>query len=233
MTAEGYFEHARVELLDLFARAPRRLLDVGCGAGATSALIKAQWPGATAIGLEVVPQAAEQARARVDRVICASAETVDFAREAIDTIDTVVLADVLEHLVDPWSFLRRLKPVLTPDAMLIVSIPNAANLWLIEELANGRFDYTDEGLLDRTHLRFFTRASIARMFAETGYRIEALKRIDDGRVDDITMHRLLGIMLPRRPLGSLRGRRVTVHGVDDDAYEDLRTSQFAIRATPA
>jgi hypothetical protein len=115
----------------------------------------------------------------------------------------------------------------------VASIPNAANLWLIEELASGRFDYADDGLLDRTHLRFFTRRTIERAFDEAGYRIDAIDRITDGRVDDLTTHRLAGIFLPRPLLGTIRGQRVSVHGASGAEYEDLRTIQFIVSARPA
>jgi trans-aconitate methyltransferase len=230
--ADGYYDHPRAQLLDAFPRAPRRLLDVGCGSGATGALAKTRWPGLEAIGIEVVPEAAERAAARLDRVIAGSAESLDFTAAGLSGIDGVILADVLEHLVDPWSFLERLRAVLAPDAVVIASIPNIANLWLLDELAAGRFEYQPDGLLDRTHLRFFTRGTIAALFAGAGYTIERWDRITDGRVDDATRRRVLGIMLPVPFGGRMRGRRVTVHGVTDETYNDLRTIQFILVARP-
>lgn len=228
--APGYYDRARVDLLDLFPRPPARLLDVGCGSGATGAAAKARWPGVETIGIEVVPEAAERAAARLDRVVAGSAETLDLATAGLGAVDGVVLADVLEHLVDPWRFLERLRDVLTPDATIVASIPNVANLWLLDELAAGRFTYTPDGLLDATHLRFFTRRSIAALFDGAGYRIERWERTTDGRVDDATRRRVLGIMLPVPWAGRVAGRRVTVRGVDADAYQDLRTIQFALVA---
>jgi trans-aconitate methyltransferase len=229
----GYFDHARVELLDLFPRAPDRLLDVGCGSGATGAAAKSRWPHVETIGIEVVPEAAGRAAERLDRVIRGSAETLDLAAEGLRGVDGVVLADVLEHFVDPWRFLERLRGVLAPHATVVASIPNAANLWLLDELAAGRFTYTPDGLLDATHLRFFTRESIAALFAGAGFRIERWERTTDGRVDDATRRRILGVMLPTPWAGRVAGRRVTVRGVDDAAYQDLRTIQFALVARVA
>jgi trans-aconitate methyltransferase len=226
----GYFDRARTDALDLFARAPARLLDVGCGSGATGAAAKARWPTVETIGVELDAGAAERASARLDRVINASAETLDLAAAGVRDVDGVILADVLEHLRDPWHFLERLRGVLAPDATIVASIPNIANLWLLDELAAGRFTYTPDGLLDATHLRFFTRRSIAAMFDDAGYRIERWERVADGRVDDATRRRVLGIMLPPRWAGRVAGRRVTVRGVDAAAYEDLRAIQFVVVA---
>ena len=228
----GYYDHPRLDLLDLFPRPPTRLLDVGCGSGATGAAAKARWPGVETIGVEVVPEVAQRAAERIDRVVTGSAETLDLAAAGIAGVDGVLLADVLEHLVDPWRFLTMLRAVLAPGATVIASIPNIANLWVLDELAAGRFDYTSSGLLDETHLRFFTRASIAALFDGAGYDIARWERIGDGRVDDATRRRVLGVMLPVRVAGRLAGRRVTVRNVDDDAYEDLRTYVFFVVAHP-
>lgn len=233
MADAAYYDHPRSELLDLFPRAPKRLLDVGCGSGATGALAKTRWPGLEALGVEIVPDAAERAAARLDRVVTGSAETLDFSAAGLTHIDGVILADVLEHLVDPWSFLERLRGALTPDATIVASIPNIANLWILEELAAGRFEYGSDGLLDRTHLRWFTRRSIRALFAGAGYTIERWERITDGRVDDSTRRRFLGIMLPVPFAGRVAGRRVTVNGIgDDETYNDLRTIQYLLVARP-
>jgi trans-aconitate methyltransferase len=228
----AYYDNPRGPLLDLFPRPPRRLLDVGCGSGVTSLLAKERWPGLEAIGIEIVPEAAERAAARLDRVITGSAETLDLAAEGVTGVDAVILADVLEHLIDPWAFLTRLRGALAPDATIVASIPNAANLWLLDELAAGRFDYTADGLLDTTHLRFFTRKTIGELFARTGYAVERWERTTDGRVDDATRRRVLGIMLPVPLAGRVAGRRVTVRGVDGESYLDLRTIQFLVVAHP-
>jgi SAM-dependent methyltransferase len=229
----GYYDNPRGPLLDLLSQAPAHMLDVGCGNGATGALAKMRWPGVRVTGIEIVPEAAERAAQRLDRVIAGSAETLDFSAAGLHDIDAVLLADVLEHLLDPWSFLERLRGALAPHAVVAASIPNVANLWLLDELAAGRFDYSDDGLLDRTHVRFFTRKSIGELFERTGYTIERWDRLTDGRVDDATRRHFLGIMLPVPWAGRVAGQRVTVRGVaGDDAYHDLRTIQFLLVARP-
>ena len=233
MHPAGYYENARPELLSLFTREPRRLLDVGCGAGGASLEAKRRWPSVTTIGIEVVDQAAAQAQARLDRVVTGSAEAIDFSAEGIADVDAVLLGDVLEHMVDPWAFLRKLRTILAPDAMIAASIPNVANIWLIEELAAGRFVYEDEGLLDATHLRFFTRMTIERMFLDNGYRIEALERVLGGRENDILRNPITGSVWPQWILRRMKARRVTIGGVGHEQFDDLRTIQFLVRAMPA
>lgn len=227
-----YYSHPRLELLELFPRAPKRLLDVGCGFGATSAAAKARWPGVETIGIEVVSEAAQRAAAHLDRVLTGSAEDLDLAAAGIAGVDGVLLADVLEHLVDPWGFLARLRTVLAPDATVVASIPNVANLWLLDELAAGRFTYAGSGLLDKTHLRFFTRQSIAALFDGAGYDVGRWERVTDGRVDDATRRRILGVMLPVPLGGHVAGKRVDVRGVDAEHYQDLRTYVFFVVARP-
>jgi 2-polyprenyl-3-methyl-5-hydroxy-6-metoxy-1,4-benzoquinol methylase len=225
-----YFDHTRADLLTFFPAEPRALLDVGCGGGATAAAAKERWPGCRTIGVELEPDAAERARTRLDRVLEVNAETLDLIAEGERAVDAVLLADVLEHLVDPWTFVQRLRGQLAPGAAIVASIPNVANLWLLEEIAAGRFTYTGGGLLDVTHLRFFTRATIEALFVEAGYTIERWSRITDGRVDDLTRRRILGIMLPEYFFGRVAGRRVRVNGVDPEGYQDLRTIQFVVVA---
>jgi SAM-dependent methyltransferase len=86
--------------------------------------------------------------------------------------DVVLLADILEHLVDPAEMLRRIHDCLRPDGRLLVSVPNVANLWLRLNLLVGRWTYADRGLLDRTHRYFFTRRSLRSMLAEAGFAVE-------------------------------------------------------------
>jgi 2-polyprenyl-3-methyl-5-hydroxy-6-metoxy-1,4-benzoquinol methylase len=231
MHVPSYYENARTELLDLLPRPPQRLLDIGCAAGATSAEAKRRWPSVTTIGIEVVEEVAAQAVGRLDRVIAGSAEALDLGAEGIAGVDAVLLGDVLEHMIDPWSFLARLRPIVAPGGCIAASIPNVSNFWLIEELAAGRFDYADEGLLDRTHLRFFTRSTIEKMFGAAGYHIEHISRITDGRVDDALRHRFLGILLPQRLFGRVNGRNVRLSGISPERFDDLRTIQFTLLAT--
>jgi 2-polyprenyl-3-methyl-5-hydroxy-6-metoxy-1,4-benzoquinol methylase len=189
----AYYDRVRDELLALVRGAPRTVLDVGCGGGATAAELKRRFPSATVVGIEPVVAAARRAEQRLDRVLCANAETLDFgaAELAPGTFDLIFAADVLEHMYDPWRMLERLRELLAPGGHLIASIPNVRNLWLLERIARGTFAYADEGLLDITHIRFFTLREMRAMFADTGYQIESTRLNIDGNLPERTPLRRL------------------------------------------
>ena len=226
--ASQYHEWARTALFELFKHAPARLLDVGCGAGTTGEAVKKAYPGAMVFGIELNEAAAEAARTRVDKVATGRFEEVDLEALGIapGSLDTVILADVLEHLYDPWSVLLRLRPYLTADAQIIASIPNVRNLALMEELARGNWRYEECGLLDVTHIRFFTLREIYRFFHETGYRITN-KRINIDK-------RLAGLF--NRHIGQassdIRLGRMTLTDVTPDELGELCAIQFFVRAEP-
>jgi len=183
---DAYYDRVRGELLDMIEVAPEVVLDVGCGGGATDAELKRRFPGATVIGIEPVAAAARRAEQRIDRVIRANAETLDFAGADVvaGTLDLIIVADVLEHMYDPWHMLEKLHPLLAPGGRILASIPNVRNLWLLEKIVRGRFDYRDEGLLDITHIRWFTFAEMRAMFADTGYTLERTRLNIDGNLPE-------------------------------------------------
>lgn len=174
--AAHYLDFVNEPLLGMLDGSPRRVLDLGCATGALGAAVKARHPGVRVVGIEAARAAADRAAGRLDRVIHARIEDVDFAAEdvASERFDAVLAGDVLEHLVNPWSALARLHACLAPGAQLVASIPNVRNIWLVNRLlVGGRWEYTDRGLLDVTHLRFFTMAELRTLFGQTGYRVEA------------------------------------------------------------
>jgi O-antigen biosynthesis protein len=131
-----------------------------------------------------------------------------------------LLADVLEHLYDPWNLLLRVRPYLAPDAQIVASIPNARNLLLLDELAGGGFGYVEAGLLDVTHIRFFTKRSILAMFAETGYEIHQIYACEDARIPPFG-----DVPLPV----NLSTPALTLHNLDAAALVELRTIQFYLK----
>jgi hypothetical protein len=119
------------------------------------------------VGVELDPEMAAQAERFCERVIVGDLDTLDLEAElGEERFDVIVAADVLEHLRDPPATLRALRPFLKPEGWFVVSLPNVAHASVRLALLEGRFDYQDLGLLDRTHLRFFTHESIARLFDE-------------------------------------------------------------------
>jgi 2-polyprenyl-3-methyl-5-hydroxy-6-metoxy-1,4-benzoquinol methylase len=158
-----YFSHARVDIAPLLpARAPR-VMDIGCGAGATLRWLKDQAICTETVGVELFEDAAANARPHLDLTIVGNAETLidkNFGIAESKTFDLILCLDVLEHMVDPWAFVRKLEHFLKPGGLLIGSIPNVRHLGTsLPLLVAGRWRYRSEGILDRTHLRFFTKES--------------------------------------------------------------------------
>lgn len=171
-----YFNHVRQDISPLLPEFADHVLEVGCGIGSTLAWLKQSGRCGTSVGVELDPAAAESAREVVDEIYCGNAETIDLGSHRFDL---VLLLDVLEHLVDPWRFLERLrKKHLQPGAMVIASIPNIRNYRVIKALVfRGEFNYQDAGILDRTHLRFFTRSSAMKLMSTGGMHIEAIRDV--------------------------------------------------------
>jgi trans-aconitate methyltransferase len=178
----AYFSHLRHDLVEAVdPHVPRNVLDVGCGDGSIGALLKERYPQCIVTGVERSEAAAEQARSRLDRVFCGAIEKLEpeFDRGEFDLI---LLGDVLEHLVDPWSSLESMTRLLAPAGYVVSTVPNTRNWRIIRDLAlRGRWEYADEGIMDRTHLRFFTESSTRHLFEGAGLTIELVMPIIPGR----------------------------------------------------
>ena len=147
--------------------AGRRLLDVGCARGHLGAsLLGAGW---SVTGIEPDPADAAVARNAGLEVVVGPAEEV-FSSLA-NRHDVVVFADVLEHMVDPVAALSAAIPLLEPGGRIIISIPNVAHLTTRLQLLFGSFSYTDRGILDRTHLRFYTRKTVRSLVEGCGLSV--------------------------------------------------------------
>jgi 2-polyprenyl-3-methyl-5-hydroxy-6-metoxy-1,4-benzoquinol methylase len=176
--SESYFTHARPEMQPFVPEAASRVLDIGCGAGAFGAALKELRPHLTVTGVEIDPEAAESARSRLDLVLTGDAESA-LPRLQGQSFDAIVLNDVLEHVVDPEELLRQLSSLIARGGCVVASIPNVREFFTVKDLAlRGRWEYADEGILDRTHLRFFTRSSIAGLFERGGFSVERVEGIN-------------------------------------------------------
>lgn len=166
----GYSMNVRSELLDLLDQPDElslRVLEVGCACGGTLLQIKNQYPYAELHGIELNENAAKNGKSFA-RVIAANIETAVLPyREGY--FHYIILADVLEHLQDPWKTLANLYKYLAPNGKILASIPNIMHFSVIKSLLNGSWTYVDSGLLDKTHLRFFTLNEIHKMFHEAGF----------------------------------------------------------------
>ncbi|WP_051471846.1 methyltransferase domain-containing protein [Patulibacter minatonensis] len=166
---DHYFEHVRPELRVRVPLTAARVLDVGCGAGSLGAALKAERPGLRVVGLEGFPEAAAEARTRLDEVLEVDLDAIDGLPHPEGTFDAMIFGDVLEHLRDPQRLLRVLLPHLAPGGVLVCSIPNVKHWSVVHPLlVQDRWTYEDAGLLDRTHVHFFTLEEVGTMLDELG-----------------------------------------------------------------
>ena len=174
----SYYTFPRERLFDVVPEAAGDVLEVGCGAGVLGERLKRSGKAGRVTGIELSPQAAALARQRLDEVLVGNIETMPL--EAMQgRFDTLVVADVLEHLRDPWAALFRLRDCLKDGGIVVASIPNIAHYKIIKKLLWSEWRYEPGGILDHTHLRFFTRGSIEDLMGFAGFEILRMER--DGR----------------------------------------------------
>ena len=169
---------------DLLRRIPlgaKRVVDIGCATGALGAEFKRRNPRAHYIGVEQDINAAQIAATRVDEIIVGNIEERPSPltdRISTESVDCLIYGDVLEHLADPWEILRSHIPLLAPDGIVLICMPNIGHWSFIERLLQGTWDYEPLGLLDRTHLRWFTHPATERMLRDVGLQpIDAFPRV--------------------------------------------------------
>jgi len=164
----------RDEFLDLVPRGTRRLLDVGCGSGGLSVRLKEK--GIEVVGIEKNENLCSLAKKKLDTVISGDVENLklDYPEGYFDCI---LYADILEHLIEPLNILEKHKVYLQKDGYVIASIPNVRYYKVILRLIlSGAWDYSDTGMLDRTHVRFFGLVNIIELFEKAGYEIAEVGR---------------------------------------------------------
>jgi 2-polyprenyl-3-methyl-5-hydroxy-6-metoxy-1,4-benzoquinol methylase len=167
-----YFTGARRDFVELLPSDPTAtILDVGCGAGETGALALKEKKCLRYVGIELMPEAAEKARAMSPEIIVGDIEQVDLNFPDA-TFDAVIFSEVLEHLAWPDKVLKKIGPKLKPGALVLASSPNIAHWKIARDLVRGQFDPTEIGIMDRTHLRWFTPTTYAAMFTNAGYDVE-------------------------------------------------------------
>jgi len=165
----GYHDVARPELLDLIPLTAQKILDLGCANGELGAAVKRR-QNCEITGIELNKAAAAIAEKQLDRVYIDNLNRFD-PTFLNDKYDCIILADILEHLIAPWTVLEKFAKVLTTGGVLIASIPNIAHPEIIQELQEGLFRYRFAGLLDIGHLRFFTKTSIFQLFYRAKLKI--------------------------------------------------------------
>lgn len=167
---EGYYYNIRHEMLKYLPDNPKKIIDIGCGNGAFAEVLKNK-TGAEVWGIEYMDNEAQLAKEKLYKVYSGKCE--DYIDELPNNyFDVIYFNDVLEHLVDPFDVLDRIKYKLSDDGLVISSIPNLRSYdTFMKLLFKKDFKYDEDGILDKTHLRFFTKKSIRRIYEDLGYTI--------------------------------------------------------------
>jgi 2-polyprenyl-3-methyl-5-hydroxy-6-metoxy-1,4-benzoquinol methylase len=201
------YDWDRPELIPFVPETARTLLDVGCGSGAFGRLLRSERPSMELWAVEPDPVSARAAEDGFDRVIVGKFPDDGLPRGAFDV---VMCADVLEHMAEPEQALRGAAEALAPGGVMVASVPNVRNwravLWPL--LRHGTWTYTEQGILDSTHLRFFTRRSMKQFFVDNGWSVQSVTGINMSRKEKL--------------LSAL-----SAHGLDDFLF-----FQYVVVATP-
>jgi 2-polyprenyl-3-methyl-5-hydroxy-6-metoxy-1,4-benzoquinol methylase len=215
-------------LLEMIIAPPKRVLDVGCFCGGTGRWLKDKFVDCEVIGIEPLYPAAEKAAVIYDRIINKPFEGIVFTDEELSpgSFDAIIVADVLEHMVNPWIALERLNPLLGPEGCLYASIPNVRNLGVLQQLAEGKWLYEGSGILDISHLRFFTRAQIIEMFDQTGWDVSEIRINPSPQLSEI----FKGYDLST--INTIEAGPLVLRNLTHQDVLELIALQFFIRACP-
>ncbi len=193
----------------------KRVLEAGCASGHVSEKLSAQ--GCSVVGIEIDASVVGPAQQWLERVVVGNFDDASLWRELEgELFDAILFGDVLEHLKDPLATLRESLKFLSPSGIVVISVPNIAHADVKIALINGQFPYSDDGLLDRTHISFFTKESLLKLVKDAG-----LVEVEIFRVTLPVFHTEIG---------------VTKDDVDDQVLEAIleeresETYQFVIKA---
>lgn len=177
MSDSSYYHGLKKEVYPYIPQNITKTLDVGCAAGVFSEALKKE-RGVEAWGIEMVDKCIDEARSRLDNVLHGTFEDV-YTQLPKAYFDCVFFNDVLEHMPYPEDCLAKVKENIKSGGYVLASIPNIRHISIVRSLLlNGEWKYEDSGIMDRTHLRFFTKKSMIRMFADCGYKIEMIRGVN-------------------------------------------------------
>ena len=215
-------EQHNPDLLNFIPKDAKRIVEVGCSSGALAREYKKINSNCRYIGVECVAKYAKLAEKYCDSVVVLDIESVDenFIRDEF-SCDCWIFGDALEHLRDPWLLLKKIRKSIAKDGSIVACIPNVQHWSVQARLSCGDFRYENSGLLDKTHLRWFTRQTIVEMFQNTGFKIvEGMPRIfDEPRRETIL------------PIIKLMAERIGVN--PEMAVNDALPLQYVVRAISA
>lgn len=210
MQKQDYYFSERKELISFIPSGIRKTLDVGCASGTFSEQLKKNF-NTESWGIEMVEEYAMMAKEKLDHSLHGSFDDV-YHNLPENYFDCIFFNDVLEHMIYPEDCLKKIKKNLQPGKTIIASIPNIRYINILKNLLFKRdWKYEDSGIMDRTHLRFFTKKSIIRMFEDCGYKIQYIRGIRS--VSPYCLTSIINLLL-------------------FNSLDDVKHQQFVVVATP-
>lgn len=210
MQKQDYYFSERKELISFIPSGIRKTLDVGCASGTFSEQLKKNF-NTESWGIEMVEEYAIMAKEKLDHSLHGSFDDV-YHNLPENYFDCIFFNDVLEHMIYPEDCLKKIKKNLQPGKTIIASIPNIRYINILKNLLFKRdWKYEDSGIMDRTHLRFFTKKSIMRMFEDCGYKIQYIRGIRS--VSPYCLTSIINLLL-------------------FNSLDDVKHQQFVVVATP-
>lgn len=174
---DGYFGSVRKEILPLLPQNIERVFEVGCGSGNTLHWLKHEMGSHWAGGVELCSTSSAAVRDGLDLFIEGNIENIELPVEH-GSLDLVLCLDVLEHLIDPWLAVQKLSQIIKPGGAIIASIPNVAHRSaLFPLLMNDQWEYEQSGILDKSHLRFFTRKTAVELMEQQGLKADKVESV--------------------------------------------------------
>ncbi|MBE0651809.1 MAG: class I SAM-dependent methyltransferase [Bacteroidales bacterium] len=214
--SDSYFSFYNKEIVNLLPENPGVILDIGCATGTLGARIIEQKKPIQYDGIEIVQHIAYEAKKYLNKVYVGEAEEW-LPKLPSKSYNWIILADSLEHTVNPWNVLAEVYRILDDKGKVLISIPNVRNLGVITDLlVKGIWKYRDFGIMDQGHLRFFTKKSIVEMLEQSGFSVKTLYSDPRNRWKKFP--------------GRFFSRIISLAIFQPKAYEELITVQWVIKA---
>lgn len=207
-----YYMNVRHDMIGLVPPDAKRVLEVGCAAGMTGRELKAKGIKEV-VGIEIVDDVAREASRYYDALHIGDVETMKLPYET-GHFDCILYGDVLEHLKDPWSVLYRHNRLVRPGGAIVVSIPNVRHYRIIKKLAfRGQWEYQDDGIMDRTHLRFFTLGTALAMIRDAGFEVTTTLKKPSGAawikgLNNLIRNSLIDLLVRQYIIAARKAREV-------------------------
>lgn len=190
-----YFQGARRDMIAELPDDPgARILELGCGEGDTGALALSEGKAGHYVGLEIHQPSAQIARTKLSEVHIGNVEAMPLPFEA-HQFDALIVSEVFEHLVDPWRIARTLGSFVRPGGLILASSPNISHYKVILHLMRGAWDLEDSGVMDRTHLRWFTPKTYSELCEQANFEVVRLQPVTPPAmrtkiINRVTLHKL-------------------------------------------